>query len=98
MNLNIGNIGVYGFLHYEFLKQNRPSTVGVMHLNGTLEEHLKQVNQEAIDMLETIIRQYAKAEGVTEALKRSDLLEWVQKMNSIRNRAEEVVLNEIIYQ
>ncbi len=97
MNLNIGNIGIWGFRHYAFLKQNRPSTVGVMRLKGTLEGYLKEVNQEATKMLETLIRQYAKAEGVTEALKRADQLGWVQKMNSIRNRAEEVVLNEIIY-
>ena len=96
MNLNIGNIGVWGFRHYEFLKQNRPSTVGVMRMNGTLEGYLKQVNQEATEMLETLIRQYAKAEGVTEALKRLDQLEWVQRMNNIRDRAEEIVLNEII--
>ena len=97
MNLNIGNIGVRGFRHYEYLKQNRPSTVGVMRMNGTLENYLKEINQEATEMLETLVRQYAKAEGVTEALKRSDQLEWVRRMNSIRNRAEEIVLNEIIY-
>ena len=98
MNLNIGNIGVCGFRHYEFLKQNRPSTVGVMRMNGTLEGYLKEVNQEATEMLETLFQQYAKEEGVTEALKRADQHGWVQKMNSIRNCAEEVVLNEIIYQ
>ena len=97
MNLNIGNIGVWGFRHYEYLKQNRPSTGGVMHMNRTLEGYLKEVNQEATKMLESLVRQYAKAEGVTEALKRTDQLCWVQKMNSIRNRAEEVVLSEIIY-
>ncbi len=97
MNLNIGNIGVWGFRHYEFLKQNHPSTVGVMRMNGTLEGYLKEVNQEATERLETLVRQYAKAEGVTKALKRADQLGWVQKMNSIRNRAEEAVLNEIIY-
>ena len=97
MNLNIGNIGVWGFKHYEFLKQNRPSTVVVMRMNSTLENYLKEVNQQATTMLETLVRQYAKAEEVTEALKRADQLGWVQKMNSIRNRAEEVVLNEIIY-
>lgn len=96
MNLNIGNIGVWGFRHYEFLKQNCPSTVSVMRLNGTLEGYLKQINQEATEMLETLVRQYAKAEGVTEALKRLDQLEWVQRMNNIRDRAEEIVLNEII--
>ncbi len=58
---------------------------------------MKEVNQEATAMLESLIRQYAKAEGVTEALKRTNQLGWVQRMNSIRNRAEEVVLNEIIY-
>ena len=97
MNLNIGNIGVWGFRHCEFLKENRPSTVGVMRLNGTLEGYLKEVNQEATEMLETLVQQYAKAEGVTGALKREDQLGWVQRMNNIRNRAEEVVLNEIIY-
>lgn len=97
MNLNIGNIGVWGFRHYEFLKQNRPSTVGVMRMNGTLENYLKEVNQEATEMLESLVRQYANAEGVTESLKRADQLEWIQKMNNIRNRAEEVVLYEIIY-
>ena len=68
-----------------------------MRMNGTLEGYLKEVNQEATEMLETLVRQYAKAEGVTEALKRSDQLEWVRHMNNIRNRAEEVVLNDIIY-
>ena len=97
MNLNIGNIGVWGFRHYEFLKQNHPSTVSVMRMNGTLENYLKEVNQEATEMLETLVRQYSKAEGVTEVLKRVGQLEWVQKMNCIRNRAEEVVLNELIY-
>ena len=97
MNLNIGNIGVWGFRHYECLKQNRPSTVGAMRLNGTLENYLKEINQQATEMLETLVRQYAKAEGVTESLKRADQLEWVRRMNPIRNRAEGVVLNEIIY-
>ncbi len=68
MNLNIGNIGVWGFRHYEFLKQNRLSTVSVMRMKGTLEGYLKEVNQEATTMLETLVRQYATAECVTESL------------------------------
>lgn len=75
MNLNIGNIGVWGIRHYEFLKQNRPSTVGVMRLNGTLANYLKEVNQEAAEMLETLVWQHATTEGVTESLKRTDQLE-----------------------
>ena len=98
MNLNIGNIGVYGFRHYEHLEQNKPITISVMRLNGTLEKYLTEVNREATEMLETLVRQYAKEEGVTEALIRMDQLGWVRLMNNIRNRAEEIVLNEIIYQ
>ncbi len=97
MNRNIGNIGVWGFKHYEYLKQNRSSTVSVMRLNGTLEEYLIEVNRQATETLETLVRQYAKNEGVDEVLKRRDQLGWVQRMNSIRHRAEEAVLNEIIY-
>ena len=98
MNLNIGNIGVWGFRHYNYLKKSHPSTVGVMRMNGTLEKHLQEVNRKAAEMLESLIRQYAKTEGVTEALKHADQLEWVRRMNNIRKRAEEVVLREIIIQ
>ena len=97
MNLNIGNIGVWGFRHYNYLKKSHPSTVGVMRMSGTLEKYLKEVNREAAEMFESLIRQYAKTEGVTEALKQANQLEWVRRMNNIRNRSEEAVLNEIIY-
>ena len=98
MNLNIGNIGIWGKRHYDYLKKNRPSTVSVMRMNGTLEEYLKNVNEHATEMLGALIRQYEKDEGITEALKASNQLEWVQRLNNIRNRAEEVILSEIIYQ
>ncbi len=74
-------------MHYEYLKQNRHSTAIVMRMNGTLENYLNDVDQEATVMLETLVRQYAKEECITESLKRSDQLEWVQRMNNIRNRA-----------
>ena len=89
MNLNIGNIGVWGFRHYNYLKKSHPSTVGVMRMNGTLEKYLKEVNRQATETLESLVQQYAKAEGVTEALKHADQLEWVCRMNNIRNLAEE---------
>lgn len=98
MNLNIGSIGIWGKRHYDYLKKNRPSTVSVMRMNGTLEGYLKQVNEYAEETLDALIRQYAKDEGVTEVLKTSDQLEWVRRMNNIRSRAEEVVLHEIIFQ
>ena len=91
-------VGVWGYRHYEYLKQNNPTTINVMRMNGTLESYLKQINQDAMEMRETLIQQYAKAESVNEALKASDPLEWVRQMNNIRDRAEEVVLNDIVYQ
>lgn len=91
-------VGLWGYRHYEYLKQNQPTTINVMRMNGTLENYLKQVNQDAEDMLFQTVKQMAKAEGVNEALKASDQLEWVRRMNNIRNRAEEIILNDLIYQ
>ena len=90
-------VGLWGYQHYEYLKQNQPTTVNVMRMNRTLESYLKQVNQDAEDMLSQLVKQMAKDEGVTEVLKASDQLEWVRRMNSIRNRAKEIVSNELIY-
>ena len=90
-------VGLWGYQHYEYLKQNQPTTVNVMRMNGTLESYLKQVNQDAEDMLSQLEKQMAKDEGVNEALKASDQLEWVRRMNSIRSRAKEIVNNELIY-
>ena len=66
-------------------------------MNGTLKSYLREVNEQAEEMLFQLVKQMAKAEGVDEALKRRDQLGWVQRINSIRNRAEEVVLRDIIY-
>ena len=68
-----------------------------MVLKGTLIQHLMDTDEAAQDMMETLIRQMAQAGGVTEELKRRDQMAWVQRMNSIRNRAEEIVQNEYIF-
>ena len=75
MNLNIGNIGVWGFRHYDYLKKSHPSTVGVMRMNGALEKYLQEVNRQAAEMLASLIRQYVKAEDITEDLKAAYQLE-----------------------
>lgn len=90
-------VGLWGYRHYEYLKQNQPTTINVMRMNGTLESYLKQVNDDAEDMLFQTVKQMAQAECVNEALKAADQLEWVRRMNNIRNRAEEIVLTELIY-
>ena len=90
-------VGLWGYRHYEHLNHNQPTTINVMRMNGTLESYLKQVNQDAEDMLFQTVKQMAKAEGVNEALKASNQLEWVCRMNNIRNRAEELVNIELIF-
>lgn len=92
-----GNVGKYGNLRREYLAQHRKASYSLMCLNGTLKQHLIDVNEQAHDLLDHLISQMQKREGVTEALKASDPLEWIGSMNSIRQRAEEVVKKELIY-
>ena len=68
-----------------------------MLLTGTLEPHLEEIDESAQAMLDQIVEQMKKAEGVTEQLKAADQMEWVGRMNSIRSRAEEIVFSELIY-
>jgi hypothetical protein len=92
-----GEIGVWGWRRKRYLKEHRKGTYNTMLLNGTLTQHLIDTNTEALDLMESLVKQMAKAEGVTEELKRRDQLGWVRRMNNIRNRAEEIVRNELIY-
>ena len=92
-----GEIGVWGWRRKRYLKEHQKGVYNAMLLNGTLTQHLIDTNEEAMDMLDTLVKQMAKAEGVTEALKRQDQMEWVQRMNSIRNRAEEFIKHDLIY-
>ena len=92
-----GEIGIWGWRRKLYLKEHRKGVYNAMLMQGTLTQHLIDTNEAALDMMETLVKKMAKAEGVTEQLKRTDQMEWVRRMNGIRNRAEEVVLNEIIY-
>lgn len=92
-----GDIGVYGRMRKRFLKEHRKGTYNGMLLKGTLTQHLIDTNEAALDMMETLVKQMAAAEGVTEDLKRRDQMAWVGRMNSIRNRADEIVRNDLIY-
>ena len=92
-----GEIGVWGWRRKNFLKERRKGTYNAMLMKGTLTKHLIDTNEAALDMMETLVKQMAKAEGVTEDLKRRDQMAWVGAMNNIRNRADEIVRNEIIY-
>ena len=92
----ISKIGVYGQMHYRYLRENKPSVVNVMRMKGTLRQYLEEVNADAEERLARLETELAKNEGVTESLKRQDQMMWVSRMNSIRNRAEEVVIHELI--
>ena len=92
-----GNIGKYGGMRLDYLKKNRKVTYSGMVLEGTLKQHLLDVNEQAYEMLDQIIGRMKVVEGISENLKVRDPLEWIQGMNSIRHRAEEIVIRELIY-
>ena len=92
----ISKIGVYGQMHYRYLRENKPSVLGVMRMKGTLRQYLEEVNANAEEMLARLETEMAKNEGVTEALKRQDQMAWVGAMNNIRARAMEIVQREVI--
>ena len=90
-------IGKWGRLHREFLEQEHPVLFNSLVLSGKLWTYLADLNEQAQERLFLIVEQMTVAEGVTEDLKASDPMAWVGAMNSIRNRAEEIILNELIY-
>ena len=92
----IGQVGIWGQRHYLYLKENKPTVVNVMRMNGNLKSYLREVDEQAEEMLFKLVKQMANDEGVDEAMKRRDQLYWVRRMNNIRNRAEEIVRNELI--
>ena len=93
----VKNIGVWGQRHYAYLKKHSPTVINVMRMNGTLEQYLRDIDQDAQEMSELLMKQYTEIEGITEQLKSANEIDWIRSMNSIRNRAEEIVLSEMIY-
>ena len=90
-------IGRWGRAHWDYLRDNRPIVYNELLLSGRLHTVLAELNEQAQQRLEVIIRQMQEKEGITEDLKRQDAMLWVRSMNSLRNRAEEIVLSEIVY-
>ena len=90
-------IGKYGRMRRSYLKEYRKILYNNYVLEETLFKHLAEIDQACNERIENIVSAMAKQEGVTEALKAADKIEWVRRMNSIRNRAEEIVLHELVY-
>ena len=90
-------IGRYGRLHRDYLKEEHPARYSSLILTGKLWTYLADLNEQAEERFDLIIEQMKAAEGVTEELKARNQLEWVGRMNKIRNRAEEIIKSELIY-
>ena len=92
-----GNIGKYGRLRLQYLEEHHKAECMLMRINNELTSHLLDIEDECRTRVENLIEQMAKKENITEELKAHNQLEWVQKTNNIKNRAEEIAYNEIIY-
>ena len=90
-------IGMCGRRHLSYLKEHRPVLHTSLVLSGKLHSYLVEVDNRATEMLDRLIKQMAAQHGITEQLKAQDQMTWVQRMNNIRNAAEEIVLQEVIY-
>ena len=90
-------IGKYGHLHLDFIKKHRRGTYTTLLTEGRLNEHLHGIDEQAHEQIDLHIAQMANRMGVTEELKASDPMRWVQMMSNIKASAEEIVLKEVIY-
>ena len=90
-------IGMWGRKRLTYLKEHRPALYNRLVLRCKLHSHLADVNEQATERLDRLIEQMAKTEGVNERLKIKDQMLWVARMNNIRNRAEEIIHVELIY-
>lgn len=91
------SIGVWGRRHLEFLKKRQKVVYREMLASGKLNSYLSDINKQAEEMFARLINRMAKCEGITEQLKADNQMEWIACMNSIHNRASEVVLEELIF-
>ena len=87
----------YGRMRLKYLKENKKAEYSIMLMDGTLNNHLKEIQETAITRVEQIIKQLKEKSNLTEEMKNTDVLYWVGTLNSIKAQAEEVIYNELIY-
>ena len=98
MKTELKNIGAWGRLHYDFLYRNNRTDINVMRLNRTLNNYLADMDRNACEMFDSLVRQMAENEVVTKQFKSTNQIEWIRRMNNIQSRVREFILNELIYQ
>ena len=91
------SIGKYGRMRRRYLKEHRPVLFSNLILSGKLYQHLAETDHACNERMELIVRQMKEQEDVTEVFKAADQMEWIRRMNGIKNRAEEIVLNKLVY-
>ena len=89
-------VGRFGILYHDYLRNHKKVTYSGLMLSGKLKEHIEDIDRQAVEMFSQLVDRMKQAEGVTEQLKTADQLEWVHRMNSIHNRAEEIVHSKLI--
>ena len=90
-------IGMWGRKHLRYIKEHRKALYTTLLISGKLNSHLAEIDNQATEMFDRLMKQLAEKEGITEQLKAQDQMAWVGAMNNIRNRAEELILTELIY-
>ena len=90
-------IGVWGQRHLRYIREHRKALYTGLFLDGKLNSHLADLNDQAEDMFFRLVKELAEKEGITEMLKVADQMEWVRRMNAVRETATEIVNNELIY-
>lgn len=90
-------VGRFGMMYHDYLCTHKKVTYSGLMLSGKLKEHIENIDRQAEDMFSQLVDRMKQAEGVTEQLKAKNQMEWVRRMNSIRNRAEEIVKSEVLF-
>ena len=90
-------VGRFGMMYHEYLRNHKRVTYSGLMLSGKLKEQIEEVDRQAEELFSQLVEQMKQAEDVTEQLKASNQMEWVRRMNNIRNRAEEIVKSEVVF-
>lgn len=90
-------LGKYGRMRLRYLKEHKKAEYITLLMNNKLQKHLMKIDKSANKRFELLMKQFVKQENITEGLKANNQMEWVAKMNNIKNRAEEIIFNELIY-